>query len=99
MGVYKASLGIYDLWMIELATIVMTSLATAAAAATLTRTHLFEGLRERMNGWLDCSYCTSHWIAAAVVLPAADGLYPFLLGWLATVGGSAILIGFVIGED
>lgn len=55
--------------------------AIAVIATTLTRTHLFKGLRR----WrlFRCPYCVMHWVA----IPFADSV----TGWLALVAGATLI--------
>jgi hypothetical protein len=81
----------------ELLNIIPTSLATAAVALTVSHSSAFTYLRNRLEGKLDCSFCVSHWAAAAIAAFATDGLGAFILTWLASVAGAAIVIRLVLG--
>lgn len=82
--------------------------AVSACSLTLARSHMMIPYRRLMRkmgyvvGMLSqCHYCTSHWLAAAVVAiyqPPVGGLfYPDLvLAWLALVGGSALISGVIM---
>lgn len=82
---------------------VLAILAVSACSITLSRSHMMEPYRKIMElthdelGYLArCHYCTSHWVAAAVVAvyrPVVGGLFwpDLFLGWLALVGGAAIV--------
>lgn len=58
--------------------------ATASIAYTVAKAPFFEPVKDRLPAWLraplDCAYCASHWIAAALV--AAFRPMPFLGWWL-----------------
>ncbi|MBI4415235.1 MAG: DUF1360 domain-containing protein [Candidatus Kerfeldbacteria bacterium] len=54
--------------------VIILALATAAISVTMAKARIFASAREWIaarNGWLGelaaCSYCTSHWVAIALV--------------------------------
>ncbi len=60
--------------MIGLYQVAVLALATAAISVTISKARLFASAREwiaKRNTWLgelmSCSYCTSHWVAIALV--------------------------------
>lgn len=61
--------------MLDLTTLLVLGLATAAITITVTKSHLFAGVVEwaaekspRLGRLLSCPWCFSHWAAALVML-------------------------------
>lgn len=87
---------------------IIAILAVAACSITLARSAMLVQYRRQMTKWHPklgdlsrCHYCTSHWLALAVVLlyrPTVGGLFfaDLLLAWLALVGGAAVVSGIVL---
>ena len=78
--------------------LIAMGLATATASATLSRAMVFKPAREyvaKRSAWagrlVRCTYCTSHWVAAALIINMApNGLIEGLVGWLITIALAAI---------
>lgn len=93
----------------EWGTAAALSLATGAAAFTITRTKISEPFRaavKEQSAWLGnlvtCPYCTSHWLAAAAVVlmepQLTDRRSRFLnagVAWLAVTAGAAVTAGHI----
>lgn len=82
----------------------LLALATTTLTVTFTRSSLFQPLRvwikarsEFVGRLISCTYCFSHWAAAAVVLYFTPpyALKAFLLDWLVTIALATIGIRFV----
>jgi uncharacterized protein DUF1360 len=91
----------------EWATAAALSLATGAAAFTITRTKISEPFREAVkqrSPWfgnlVSCPYCTSHWLSAAAIAlmqPQLTDRRSRVLNsgvaWLAVTAGAAVTAG------
>ncbi len=89
--------------------IVMLSLATAAISLTISKARVFTSLRKQIgesNKWLgeliSCTYCTSHWVAFALVamchpvIVSQKFMVDLLVTTFVLVALSAIVIGAIM---
>ena len=87
---------------------IIASFAISACSLTLTRSAMMIPLRRWIRSknsffgaMISCHYCTSHWLAAMVVVistPAVDGGFflDLVLAWLGLVGISALISGVIM---
>jgi Protein of unknown function (DUF1360) len=60
--------------------IILLALAVSSISVTISKSNLFEPIRERLNNWSDflgeliyCPYCLSHWLSILGVLVFIPG--------------------------
>lgn len=87
----------------QLEACVMFAIATASIAMTLTKTPLFNFIRDRIEQWpmihhlWGCPYCMAHWIALMWILiyrpePFGLGLIDLFPAWFFTTTIAAFLV-------
>lgn len=82
--------------------IITFALAVAAVSLTVTKSSIFQPLRDRWEGipflgkLVQCPYCFSHWVAMGLVaLHVTDPMEWFILSF-AVIGLTAIISGVIL---
>jgi len=78
--------------------LILAAAATATLVMTIGQSSLSLKIRDTLTlpsvleELLSCPYCLSHWVAALLTIPLAEGFFHWILLWLATVAVSQVFI-------